>query len=294
MLIFYLLISLFCKMMLVVADEFYYTTSTNNMDFLLKSQEGFNFIEQALLRYKVLVLRNVSIDVEEFRTFSRNFGDLHIHLESSSHLPGYSDVNAVSNIRNNETGQINGLYGNHVEVYHSDLSWANLPTKITLLKSVIRPDHDCGDTHFLNTNHAYDDLDEELKVKLSDLQGTFCYLKSRKETDQGLTGEQMTKASVCAIHPIITTHPVTGRKNIYANPAHTASIISLPKEESDELLDKLFKHVQQDKYQKIHKWEDDDLIIWDNRAVHHRATGCPEAYPRFLIRITVLNEVTPV
>lgn len=280
--------------MLIVADEFYYSLSTNNMDFLIKSHEGFAFIEQALLRYKVLVLRNVSIDVEEFRTFTRNFGDLHVHLESSSHLPGYTDVNAISNIRNKETGQINGLYGNHVEVYHSDLSWANLPTKITLLKSVIRPSHNCGDTHFLNTNQAYDDLDEELKVKLNDLQGTFCYLKSRKETDLGLTGEQRTKASECAIHPIITTHPVTGRKNIYANPAHTGSILSLPKEESDELLDRLFIHVQQEKYLQIHKWEDNDLILWDNRAVHHRATGCPEAYPRFLIRTTVLNEVAPV
>lgn len=265
----------------------------NELD--LQSLAGLQALEASLLEHHVVVIRGAaSVDAEELRRITRFFGELHVHLESSSHFPGYSDVNVVSNIRNNETGQINGLYGVHVESYHSDLSWAELPTKYTLLKSVIRSDN-CGDTHFLNTNNAYDDLSEELKEKLNGLSGNYCYLKTRNlDYEVGLTAEEVAKAQTCAVHPIITTHPITRRRNIYANPSHTSNIIGLTQDESDVLLQTLFAHTEQDKYLYAHKWEDNDLVIWDNRSLWHRGTGCPEALPRMLIRTTVLNDVRPV
>ncbi len=265
----------------------------NDLD--LQSSAGLQALEASLVEHHVVIIRGAaSVDVEELRRITRHFGELHVHLESSSHFPGYSDVNVVSNIRNNETGQINGLYGVHVESYHSDLSWAELPTKYTLLKSVIRSDN-CGDTHFLNTNNAYDDLSEELKEKLNGLSGNYCYLKTRNlDIEVGLTAEEVATAQKCAVHPIITTHPITQRRNIYANPSHTSNIIGLPQDESDALLQTLFAHTQQDKYLYAHKWEDNDLVIWDNRSVWHRGTGCPESLPRMLIRTTVLNDVRPV
>jgi hypothetical protein len=87
-------------------------------------QTAFDDLHLALLRYKVLVVRNQkSLTVEGQRLFTKRFGKLHVHLESSSHYPGYQDVNVVSNIKNATTGQYIGLYGAHVENYHSDLSW---------------------------------------------------------------------------------------------------------------------------------------------------------------------------
>lgn len=269
--------------------------SVDFQDLNLLSTSGLQALEASLHQHKVVIIKGAaSIDVEELRRITRFFGELHVHLESSSHFPGYSDVNVVSNIRNNETGQINGLYGVHVESYHSDLSWAELPTKYTLLKSVVRSAN-CGDTHFINTNDAYDDLSTELKERLNGLQGNYCYLKTRNlDFEVGLTAEEVAQAQNCAVHPIITTHPITGRKNIYANPSHTSNVIGLSAEESDALLQTLFTHSQQDKYLYAHKWSDDDLIIWDNRSLWHRGTGCPEDQPRMLIRTTVLNDVRPV
>ena len=96
-------------------------------------------IHSLLLEHKVLVFRNQSqLTVEGMREFTMKFGTLHVHLEATSHHPDYADVNVVSNIKNS-TGMPTGLYGDHVENFHSDLSWAHLPTKITLLHSVIRP-----------------------------------------------------------------------------------------------------------------------------------------------------------
>jgi alpha-ketoglutarate-dependent taurine dioxygenase len=86
--------------------------------------KSFDAVHDALLRYKVLVVRNQrDLSVEGQRKFTKRFGHLHVHLESSSHLPGYQDVNVVSNIKNSTTGKYIGLYGAHVENFHSDLSW---------------------------------------------------------------------------------------------------------------------------------------------------------------------------
>lgn len=87
------------------------------------NDEDFNQLHEALLRYKILVVRNQKdFSVEGQRSFTKRLGKLHVHLESSSHYPGFSDVNVVSNIKNG-TGHYIGLYGKHVENFHSDLSW---------------------------------------------------------------------------------------------------------------------------------------------------------------------------
>lgn len=260
------------------------------------SDTEFNFVHLALLQYKVVVLRNqTNLTVEGLRSFTQKFGPLHSHIESSSHLNGYTDVNVVSNIRNS-TGSIVGLYGKHVESYHSDLSWHQLPTKITVLKSVIKPDT-CGDTMFLNTHKAYDELSAVMKDKLDGKQGRYCYLKLRDVSIdgaiEGLTEEEIASAS-CVIHPIVTVHPITGYKNIYANPSHTSSIIGYSDDESNQLLHDLFEHTAKDKFAYTHKWISDDLLLWDNRAVHHRGTGCPDDEPRYLIRTTVSSDDAPV
>lgn len=97
--------------------------SVVDVDIETISQEDFDRLHDALLRYKVIIVKNqASLSVEGQRHFTQRFGPLHVHLESSSHLPGYTDVNVVSNIKN-ENGSYIGLFGAHVENFHSDLSW---------------------------------------------------------------------------------------------------------------------------------------------------------------------------
>eukprot|EP01034_Spumella_vulgaris_P025155 gene25155-31578_t len=171
-----------------------------------------------------------------------------------------------------------------------------LPTKITILKSVIRP-AECGDTIFADTNAAYDALSDELKNRLAGLTGNYCYLKLREIDNDGkaqnLAQAEVQSAAGCAVHPLTTTHPITGRKNLYANPSHTASVIGLDAATSEDLLQTLFQHTARPEFSYRHQYLDDDLILWDNRAVHHRATGCPDSYPRKLVRTTVSNDDVP-
>ena len=270
-----------------------------NLDVSKINEEQFLVVNEMLLEHKILVIRNQkNLTAGDLRSFTRRFGDLHVHLESASHCrtpvceTEYDDVNVVSNIRNDE-GNFIGLYGAHVENFHSDLSWAQVPTKITILKSIIRPS-ECGNTRFLDSTAAYSALNSSIKAKLDGKRASFCYLKTRKlEVEVGLTSQEISAAQNCANHPVVTTHPVTKRKNIYANPSHTQSIIGLENSTSCEILNFLFDHTSKPVFEYVHAWKDDDLVIWDNRAVHHAATGCPESFPRLLIRTTVLNDSPP-
>lgn len=105
----------------VVNDQF--VGEIIGLDLETLDGDGFDFLNRALLNYKILVVRNQPhLTVEGQRAFSQQFGELHVHLESASHHKGFNDVNLVSNIKG-EDGKYIGLYGAHVEKYHTDLSW---------------------------------------------------------------------------------------------------------------------------------------------------------------------------
>lgn len=107
----------------------------------------------------------------------------------------------------------------------------------------------------------------------------------------GTTDEEHEYLKQGADHPIISTHPETGKKNIFANPGHCASVNGKTPEESKELLDYLFNHLANPKYLYSHQWKENDAVLWDNRAVQHRATPC--AYARKLVRTTVIGDDVP-
>lgn len=109
-----------------------------------------------------------------------------------------------------------------------------------------------------------------MKTKVQGLRGKYCYLKLREidPKSQNLDQSELQSAANCAEHPLITTHPITGRKNIYANPSHTASVVGMGAQESEELLQRLFAHTADEKFAYQHRYQDDDLILWDNRGLY--------------------------
>ncbi len=138
-----------------------------------------------------------------------------------------------------------------------------------MLKSVIRPS-ECGDTIFADSHAAYDALPASTQHQLHGLTGNYCYLKLREIGVDGKTENldltEIKSAAGCAVHPLITIHPITGRKNLYANPSHTASIVGYEQTASEELLQRLFAHTAQEQFLLRHVYQDDDLILWDNRG----------------------------
>ena len=123
---------------------------------------------------------------------------------------------------------------------------------------------ECGDIIFFNSQQAYDDLSVEMKAQLAGLEGKFC--RSQLTNTLGANRDSKHESQDCAVHPLVTTHPVTGRRSLYANPAHTTSIVGMDDRASEKLLHELFQHTAQQKYVFRQSYGEGDVVIWDNRG----------------------------
>jgi len=253
----------------------------------------FDTIRRAFDRHSVLVFREQQkLDPASHIAFSRRFGTLEIHVQEKFLLEGHPEILIVSNeFRNGEPiGLVDaGKY------WHSDLSYKPEPSMGSLLHSRILP-AEGGDTLFATQHAAYDALPSAMQAKLDRLTAEHSYL-ARNEAQRAkstlrpdLTDEQ--KRSVLpAIHPVVRVHPGTGRKALFVSEGFTTRIIELPEDESRDLLAEIHAHQTQDAFIYRHHWEDGDLVMWDNRAVMHLATGCPPDMARTLYRTTIKGDV---
>lgn len=256
------------------------------------TDDTFQLVDHHLLANKILVFRNQShLSIEGQRAFSRRFGPLQVHIESTSHLDGYADVNVISN-EQRQDGAPQGLYGTHVETFHADLSWSDIPSKCTMLKSVIRPESG-GETHFSDSGAAYAALSVADQQRVLGLWGQYTYLKHREGMAQEVDNED---ASLSlrrgSVHPLISMHPVTGQRAILANPSHLIRVLNVPQNESEAVMKLLFDQIRDSRFHYVHSWSDGDLVVWDNRAVQHRASPAPSTTRR-LVRTTTLQEQFP-
>ena len=178
--------------------------------------------------------------------------------------------------------------------WHSDWSFQKTPPSATLLHSKVIPPVG-GDTLFANTQLAYEDLDEEMKDKIKDLQ--VIHSASLPYADDGFYATEKEnramdilpskKAKATQLHPLVKTHAETNKKCLFINPVYTLSIKDYSEEDSFLLLSFLYEHMSQDKYVYRHKWTENMLLMWDNRTVVHKADGGYDGYDRLLHRITI-------
>jgi taurine dioxygenase len=229
-------------------------------------------LHQALGGNCVLLFRDARLSPEQHIAFSRQFGPLESHVVGEFNLPGHPEIFVVSNVK--EDGKLKGaVYAG--QYWHSDLSYMKKPSLGSLLLCHEMPAVG-GDTMFANTYMAYDTLSEPMKKFLGGLKAVhdyshaydtyFAHLKERPP----LTPEQRAKTPPVE-HPVIRTHPVTGRKALYVNPGFTTGFVGMPREESQPILEFLFRHSTRPEFIYRHKWRVNDLVFWDNRCVMHYA-----------------------
>lgn len=266
-------------------------------DFNNMIEEEINDLKLFLVSKKMILLRfpHQNMSSSELVQLSKRLSSspdspdsLAVHIDSKSRMDEHPEITIISNIAN-KNGKAIGLNGSNVEVYHSDLSWSTTPGIVTLLHGVVVPPDsaNCGQTIFIDSEDAYDLLPLFVKKTLNSSVGKFCYLKTR-ENRARLTKLESQEAKNCAEHPIFSIHPITNRRNIFANPNDTTEILGMSYDESAFWLDYLFKHIEQNqKY--IHRWKDNSALIWDNRSLQHKANGCSPQFPRLFYRTVTLS-----
>ena len=252
------------------------------------ANEDFARIHRAHLAHHVLVFRDQRITPDEHVRFSQRFGPLQIHVQRKFQLAGHPPVLVVSNIR--ENGQPIGL-GDAGHFWHSDLSYKERPSLGSLLHAQELPSEG-GDTLFADQHAAYEALPSALKARIDKMQAEHSYmarydeLRARDPWRPALTQAQIDEVRP-VIHPVVRTHPETGRKALFVSEHFTTRILGLTESDSRLLLQELFAASTQPRLQYRHRWQPHDLVFWDNRSVVHLAAGTPDHLRRKLYRTTI-------
>jgi putative 2-oxoglutarate oxygenase len=231
---------------------------------------AFASIYSAWLDHNVLVIHGQDLDIEEFLSYSRRFGILEPHPSRSTRHPDYPEITMLGANKFDADGNLNmAIYQRGAEGWHTDGAYDAIPFKATQLYAVAIPSRG-GDTLFASMYAAYDALPQSLKDRLDGRQGAFTY-GGRQKRAALLNEEDRDWKPV--FHPIVRTHPETGRKALYFDPGKILRIEGLEQSESDALIDELTERMIQPDAQYRHKWSVGDIVIWDNRCSYHLAAG---------------------
>ena len=248
------------------------------------TRDGLN---QAFVDHAVLCIRDQKLSAPQFLEAMKVFGEIFPQHNSRFAVPECPAIHYISNQDKLEDGKVY-IPG---EGYHTDHSNDEMPPMATALHAVKLPDTG-GDTQFVNMYEAYDALPEATRKRIDGLQAKHVYQSKYSERKlPKLPGERKKIETRAVLHPLVRTHPRSGRKAIYINPIRIEEIVGLSETEALPLLDELLEHATQEKFQYRHKWHSGDVVIWDNRCLLHKANGdYPVAEVRYLYRLMLKGE----
>ena len=246
--------------------------------------DAFAAFEAALVEHKVLAVRDQFLTTEQHVAFSRRFGELEVHpMRPQGQFP---EILVLDNHKDNPVLS--------TDVWHSDTTFRKTPTKYTILRCEIMPEFG-GDTLWANMEAAYDDLSDTFRAMIAGLRAVHDFQNFRvlfKNTEEDrIKLHRMEDMFPNPSHPVVRTHPVTGRKSIYVNPQFTLRVEGLEPAESRAILDLLFAQARVPEYQFRIRWTPGTIVFWDNRSTQHYAAN--DYYPqrRRMERTAVVGDV---
>ena len=248
--------------------------------------ENIAFLRTKWVEYGLIVFPKLPLSHDEFKDFALSFGEFGDDPFISS-LPDYPNIAEIKRSAKEKATPFGGTW-------HSDWSFMKKPPSATLLHSKIIPPVG-GNTLFANTEKAFAALPDEMKDKLRNLKVIHSakipyaddgfYALEKEERSMKILPSKEAKATFS--HPMIKIHPETKKECLFINPVYTINIEGFSEDESQQLLWELYEHMIQDQFIYEHVWNENMLIMWDNRTVMHQATGGYDGYDRLLHRITL-------
>jgi taurine dioxygenase len=232
--------------------------------------ETFKALEAALIEHKVIFLREQHLDTKQHVEISRLFGELEVHpMRPQGQFP---EILVLDNHKDNPVLS--------TDVWHSDTTFRQNPTKYTILRCEIMPKVG-GDTLWADMEAAYDGLSPSFRKMIDGLRAVHDFKNfrttfSKSDEDQARL-RKMEELFPNPSHPVVRTHPVTGRKSIYVNPQFTLRIEGLEEDESNAILQVLFAQARVPEYQFRLRWAPGTIVFWDNRSTQHYAAN--DYYP---------------
>jgi taurine dioxygenase len=250
----------------------------------------FGALYRAFLRYQVLLFPPQDLPPARQVALARRFGEVQIHVMNQYHADGYPELYRLSNL--DQQGRPSGRHPDKGTLaWHTDGSWQRVTGQATIIYGEVMPEAG-GETHFCDMYGAYERLTPSWKARIADLRAVhnLDFSRNRRHGEDPLT-EAQRRARPPVDHPVVRTHPETGRKCLYLGD-HAESIVGMPYDEGRALIEELNALAVHPDLTYEHRWKARELLIWDNRCVLHRATAYDVVHqPRVIRRATVLGEV---
>jgi taurine dioxygenase len=250
----------------------------------------FRSIYEAFLEYQVLLFGPQDLPPGRQVEFARHFGEVQIHVMNQYHADGHPELYRLSNL--DEDGNPNGKHPDKGTLaWHTDGSWRRVTGQATIIYGEVVAGEG-GETHFCDMYGAYERLSPEWKARIANLRAVhnLDFSRTRRHGEDPMTEAQRSEVPPVD-HPIVRTHPETGRKCLFLGD-HAESIVGMDYDEGRALIEELNALAVHPDLTYEHRWTPGELIVWDNRCLLHRATEYDPAVQRRVVRrCTVLGEV---
>lgn len=256
------------------------------------SADTFARIEKAYCDHLVLSIRGQDLSDPDLIAFGKRFGTLEppgMSIIGKPYLDDYPDILVISNLKA-EDGTPRGNLGDGEAIWHTDMSYRETPVSAAILHAWEVPPSG-GDTSFANQYLAYETLPDDLRDKIDGrLMVHDETYNSAGQLRKGFSEVTDPREAPGARHPIVRTHPVSGRKCLYLGRRRNGCILGLDLDDSEETLDRLWAHATQPSLTWTHRWQKGDVLIWDNRCVLHRRDAFDPASRRMMHRVQIKGE----
>ena len=267
----------------------------HGVDLRSVDERTFAAIHRHWLDHLVLLFRGQTLTDDELIAFSRRFGQLDwapVQETGRRFVEGLPEIYIVSNVKVN--GEPIGSLGDGEAVWHTDMSYLDLPPKASMLYALEIPPTG-GNTSFCTMYGIYEALPQQLQDRIAGLKikhdGTY---NSGGYVRQGVTPTDDPRQSPGAVHPLVCTHPANGRRMLYLGRRRNAYLVGLELAESEALLDELWSVVDRREFSWEHVWRVGDLVLWDNRCTMHRRDAFDPESRRIMHRTQVKGDARPV
>ncbi|MEV7157050.1 TauD/TfdA family dioxygenase [Streptomyces misionensis] len=240
----------------------------------------------ALHRHRLLIVPRQHLTHADLLTVASCFGTVDTGVDRRYAVGGFPGLTVISNIV--EDGEHIGIYdGDNEEEWHADNSFKPQLTSATMLYSVITPQRG-GETRFADATRAYADLAPAVRQRIDPMRAVHSIAQLGVLQSQASGGQSsITAGSLTAcpevVHPLVLTHPVTGARSLLLGSMVISGITTLAEQDSRALLEELLQHTTSAPYVYSHRWEQDDLVVWDNLATLHTASPCDSSRHRRLL-----------
>ncbi len=249
----------------------------------IRNADNFDAIQAAFAKHSVIVLRDQKAQPEDHLEFARRFGSINVNRFFKP-VEGYPEIATV--LKEKDQKEAVG------EGWHTDHSYDQVPAMGSILHAIEMPPYG-GDTLFVSMAAAYEALSPKMRKFLDGLTAVHSsrhvFGATVLDSEAAKTGRlgNAEAAVQDARHPVVITHPLSGRRGLYVNPVFTTHIEDLARDESTAILTMLYDHCKQPEFQCRIRWRAGDITMWDNRATWHKAINDYHGFRRLMHRITV-------